>query len=96
VDGINRQEFFFFSLKITGATEKLSNQPRLLMIYATYQNEPDPSRETVPFTAIFRRDIWDSVAGGVQAGRDARHQGRPQPCQQQVARPGRHRLEALN
>jgi hypothetical protein len=45
---------------------------------------------------MFVRYLRYSVAGGVQAGRDARHQGRAQPCQQQAALPGRHRLEALN
>ncbi len=45
---------------------------------------------------MFVRYLWDPVAGGVQAGRDARHQGRAQPCQQQAALTGRHRLEALN
>jgi hypothetical protein len=45
---------------------------------------------------MFVRYLRYSVAGGVQAGRDARHQGRAQPRQQQAALPGRHRLEALN
>jgi hypothetical protein len=45
---------------------------------------------------MFVRYLRYSVAGGVQAGRDARHQGRAQPCQQQAALTGRHRLEALN
>jgi hypothetical protein len=45
---------------------------------------------------MFVRYIRDPLAGGVQAGRDARHQGRAQPCQQQAALSGRHRLEALN
>jgi hypothetical protein len=45
---------------------------------------------------MFVRHIRYSVASGVQAGRDARHQGRAQPCQQQATLPGRHRLEALN